>query len=89
MSALAGPIRGKGSKIRTVPLHRDLAGALEARREQGDELPELAQDPLLFARLGPAPDAGGQLSTMAVAPPDPRGPTKHRDIRALTEVRQP
>ena len=53
-------------------MYRDVADALDAWREQRDELPELAEDALLFPRLGVRrrdgsfPDAGGQLSTVAV-----------------------
>ena len=65
-------VQGKGRKFRMVPLYRDVAGALDAWREQRDELPELAEDPLLFPQLGRRrrdgsfPDAGGQLSTVGV-----------------------
>ncbi|MGZ6565086.1 MAG: tyrosine-type recombinase/integrase [Solirubrobacteraceae bacterium] len=65
-------VHGKGRKVRMVPLYRDVADALDAWRDQRDELPELAEDPLLFPQLGRRrrdgsfPDAGGQLSTVAV-----------------------
>jgi site-specific recombinase XerD len=65
-------VHGKGRKLRMVPLYRDVADALDDWREQRDELPELAEDALLFPRLGVRrrggsfPDAGGQLSTVAV-----------------------
>ena len=65
-------VLGKGRKIRPVPLYRDVADALEAWRETREQIPELAEDPLLFARLGTRrrdgsfPDAGGPLSTTAV-----------------------
>jgi site-specific recombinase XerD len=65
-------VLGKGRKIRTVPLYSDVADALEAWRDQRDQLPELAEDRLLFPRLGTRrrdgsfPDAGGQLSTTGV-----------------------
>ena len=65
-------VQGKGRKFRMVPLYRDVAGALDAWREQRDKLPELAEDPLLFPQLGRRrrdgsfPNAGGQLSTVGV-----------------------
>jgi site-specific recombinase XerD len=65
-------VRGKGNKLRAVPLYSDVADALERWREQREQIPELAGDPHLFPRLGRQrrdgafPDAGGQLSTTAV-----------------------
>jgi integrase/recombinase XerD len=65
-------VRGKGRKVRAVPLYTDVVDALELWREQRDEIPELAEDPWLFPRLGrhrrgdSFPEAGGQLSTTAV-----------------------
>lgn len=65
-------VLGKGRKVRPVPLYSDVADALEAWREQRDQIPELTEDPRLFPRLGTRrrngsfPDAGGQLSTTGV-----------------------
>jgi integrase/recombinase XerC len=65
-------VHGKGHKLRTVPLFTDITDALERWRQQRDEIPELAADPLLFPRLGRRrrdgsfPDAGGELSTTAL-----------------------
>jgi site-specific recombinase XerD len=41
-------VHGKGNKLRAVPLYGDVADALEAWREQREQIPELARDPLLF-----------------------------------------
>jgi site-specific recombinase XerD len=65
-------VHGKGRKVRAVPLYSDVLDALELWREQRDGIPELADDPWLFPRLGRKrrdgsfPEAGGQLSTTAV-----------------------
>ena len=65
-------VHGKGRKIRAVPLYTDVVDALDLWREQRDGIPELAEDPWLFPRLGRHRrdgsflDAGGQLSTTAV-----------------------
>ena len=65
-------VRGKGNKLRSVPLYSDVAGALERWRELREEIPELAGDPRLFPRLGRRrrdgsfPDAGDPLSTSAL-----------------------
>ena len=65
-------VRGKGNKLRAVPLYSDVADALERWRELREQIPELAGDPHLFPRLGRRrrdgafPDAGGELSTTAV-----------------------
>ena len=65
-------VQGKGRKVRAVPLFTDVVDALELWREQRDRIPELADDPWLFPRLGRQrrdgsfPDAGGRLSTTAV-----------------------
>jgi integrase/recombinase XerC len=63
-------VRGKGSKVREVPLPTEVADALLGWERA--QPPELADDPLLFPRLGRArrdgsfPDAGGQLSDRAL-----------------------
>jgi integrase/recombinase XerD len=65
-------VQGKGRKVRAVPLFTDVVDALELWREQRDRIPELADDPWLFPRLGRQrrdgsfPNAGGRLSTTAV-----------------------
>lgn len=65
-------VRGKGSKLRAVPLYSDVAQALHDWRELRGEIPELVGDPWLFPHLGRRrrdgsfPDAGGQLSTSAL-----------------------
>jgi site-specific recombinase XerD len=65
-------VRGKGNKLRSVPLYSDVADALERWRELREEIVELAEDPYLFPRLGRRrrdggfPDAGGPLSTSAL-----------------------
>ena len=65
-------VRGKGNKLRSVPLYSDVADALERWREGRDAIVELADDPHLFPRLGRRrrdgsfPDAGGPLSTSAL-----------------------
>jgi integrase len=40
-------VRGKGNKLRSVPLYSDVADALERWRELRDEIAELAGDPHL------------------------------------------
>jgi len=65
-------VHGKGNKLRTVPLWSDVTDALDRWRETRDTIPELAEDPHLFAQLGRRrrdgsfPDAGGQLSGAAI-----------------------
>jgi integrase/recombinase XerD len=65
-------VQGKGRKVRAVPLYSDVVDALERWRELREEIPEVADDPWLFPRLGRQRhdgsflDAGGQLSTSAV-----------------------
>jgi integrase/recombinase XerC len=65
-------VRGKGNKLRSVPLYSDVADALECWRALREEIVELASGPHLFPRLGRRrrdgsfPDAGGPLSTSAV-----------------------
>ena len=55
-----------------MPLYSDVVDALERWRELCDEVPELADNPFLFPRLGRRrrdgsfPDADGHLSTTAV-----------------------
>ena len=66
-------VHGKGNKLRTVPLWADVVDALEHWQRVREDIPELADDPSLFPQLGRRrvdgsfPDAGGQLSTAAVA----------------------
>ena len=65
-------VHGKRAKVRPVPLYSDAVDALPGWHELRDPIPELADDPWLFSRLGRQrrngsfPDAGGQLSTSAV-----------------------
>ena len=66
-------VHGKGRKLRSVPLWGDVVDALEHWQRIREEIPQLADDPSLFPQLGRRranssfPDAGGQLSTAAVA----------------------
>jgi site-specific recombinase XerD len=62
---------GKGDKVRKLPIPSDVDEAL--LRWERERPPELADDPLLFARLGRRrsdtsyPDAGGKLSGQALS----------------------
>lgn len=62
---------GKGDKVRKLPIPTDVDEAL--LRWQRERPPELADDPLLFPRLGRRrcnashPDSGGKLSGQALS----------------------
>jgi len=62
---------GKGDKVRRLPIPTDVDAAL--LRWERERPPELADDPLLFPRLGRPrrdgafPDAGGKLSGQALS----------------------
>ncbi len=65
-------VHGKGDKQRGLPLPSTVAAAIAAWLELRDRVERLANDPLLFPRLGRQrrdgsfPDAGGRLSGRAL-----------------------
>jgi site-specific recombinase XerD len=65
-------VQGKRHKVRVVPLFSDVVDALDRWRGVREQIPELANDELLFPRLGRQlrdgrlPDAGGPMTRQAL-----------------------
>jgi hypothetical protein len=87
-------VRGKGNKLRPVPRYADVAAALDAWREQREQIPELTNDKLLFpgSVSVAATDLPGRRRTtvdQGVGPDRPADHARSRRARAPSATHTP